>query len=73
MVTTSQALVTTGLVLEGTATFLTIKKLSWGYSKRVMESAKFDYVREKEEKKEGPIILLLLIAGMALQVLSVFI
>jgi len=52
MVTTSQVLVTVGLVLEGTATFLTIKKLFWGYSKRVMESAKFDYVREKEEKKE---------------------
>lgn len=71
--TNSQILVVIGLILEFASVAITVRKLFWGYYRRIDASTKTSKQRERSDKIEGTIIVILLSIGMLLQGLAVFI
>lgn len=67
----SQILVVVGLLLEFLSVAVAIRKLFWGYYKR-LEQGTFRQGIEKD-RREGMIIVVLLSIGMLLQGIAVFI
>jgi hypothetical protein len=70
--TTSQILVFIGLIFEFGSVAITVRKLFWGYYKRIEEKARTGKQIRRSDQIEGTIILLLLSIGMILQGLGVF-
>lgn len=70
MSTTSQTLTIAGLIFEFISVSLTIRKLFYGYHKRLGELTTFAG-EIKREQKEGTLVLIFLIIGMSLQAIAV--
>jgi len=71
MVTTSQVLTIIGLAFELISVFWTVRRLFYGYEKRIMGKAITFQQKIRRDRIEGIVVLLLLIAGMVLQGLAV--
>lgn len=67
MLTTSRVLTIVGLCLEFISVFWTIRKLFYGYYKRIDEMAGTFQQKITKNKKEGTVILILLTIGLILQ------
>jgi len=72
MWSTSQILVIIGLVFEFLSGAVTIRKLFWGYYRRLEEHMTTQQ-RIRKDRMEGRIIVTLLSIGMLLQALAVFV
>ena len=73
MTTLSQILVIVGLFLEFFSVTITIRKAFWGYYRRLDERGKTDRQKERSDKIDGIIIVILLGAGMILQGVATFV
>jgi hypothetical protein len=71
MLTPSQVLTVLGIILELISVFVSIRKLFWGYNKRIDEIGTAIQDTIRKDKTEGIAVLILLIVGMALQATAV--
>jgi len=71
MWTMSQTLIIVGLIFEFISVFLTVRKLFYGYYKRLEKGTFGQEIRK--ERIEGILVLIFLIIGMSLQVIAVFV
>lgn len=72
MWSTSQILMVIGLMFEFLSVAVTIRKLFWGYDRRLNEHMTTQQ-RISKDKMEGRIIVTLLSIGIFLQALAVFV
>ncbi len=68
----SQDLTIAGLILELSSTLWVVRKLFYGYYKRMDEMGKPMKEEIKRDRLEGTIVVLLLVAGVILQGLAIF-
>jgi len=68
----SQGLTIAGLILELSSTLWVVRKLFNGYYKRIDEMGKPMKEEIRRDRREGAIVVLLLVAGMILQGLAIF-
>jgi hypothetical protein len=69
----SQFLLCAGLIFEFVSVAISIRKLFWGYYKRIEERTMTSTQRRNSDKKEGLLVLLFLCVGMLLQGLAIFV
>jgi hypothetical protein len=67
----SQWLTVIGLVLEFVSVAVTIRKLFYGYYKRLERVTTREGI--KRDRIEGTVVLILLVIGMTLQALAIFV
>ena len=70
MPTNAQILTIVGLTLEFIATSITIRKLFYGYYKRLQKGTFQEEI--KKDRREGLFVLAFLVVGMTLQGIAVF-
>jgi hypothetical protein len=61
-----------GLCFEFLSGLIVIRKLFYEYMKRIEEKGKTVQTKIKQDRREGILVLSLLIVGMTLQALAVF-